>query len=138
LRQVNEGAGLRLGRRVLVIGGGDVAVDAARVARRLGADEVVMCAVEGASELPAHPDELTAAGQEGVRVEAGWAPLEILAQDGALGVAMARVTGFQRDRSGTVTFQVDRAEARQRAADTVVYAIGPELACEGLPDGLAD
>ena len=138
LRQVNEGAGLRLGRRVLVIGGGDVAVDAARVARRLGADEVVMCAVEGASELPAHPDELTAAGQEGVRVEAGWAPLEILAQDGALGVAMARVTGFQRDRSGTVTFQVDRAEARQRAADTVVYAIGQELACEGLPDGLAD
>ncbi len=138
LRQVNEGARRRLGRRVLVIGGGDVAVDAARVARRLGAAEVVICAVEGASELPAHPDELTAAGQEGVRVEAGWAPLEILAQDGALGVAMARVTGFQRDRSGTVTFDVDRAEARQRAADTVVYAIGQELARDGLPDGLAD
>lgn len=138
LRQVNEGAGPRLGRRVLVIGGGDVAVDAARVARRLGAAEVVMCAVEGASELPAHPDELTAASQEGVRVEAGWAPLEIVVQDGALGVAMARVTGVQRDRSGSVTFQVDRAEARQRAADTVVYAIGQELAREGLPDGLAD
>ena len=138
LRQVNEGAGPRLGRRVLVIGGGDVAVDAARVARRLGAAEVVMCAVEGASELPAHPDELTAASQEGVRVEAGWAPLEILAQDGALGVAMARVTGFQRDQAGAVTFQVDRADARQLAADTVVYAIGQELAREGLPDGLAD
>jgi len=138
LRQVNEGARRPLGRRVLVIGGGDVAVDAARVARRLGAAEVVMCAVEGASELPAHPDELTAASQEGVRVESGWAPLEIVAQDGALGVAMARVTGFQRDRSGTVTFQVDRAEARQRDADTVVYAIGQELARDGLPDSLAD
>jgi 2-oxoacid:acceptor oxidoreductase delta subunit (pyruvate/2-ketoisovalerate family) len=138
LRQVNQGAGLRLGRRVLVIGGGDAAVDAARVARRLGAAEVVMCAVEGVSELPAHPDEVTAASQEGVRVEAGWAPLEVLAQGGALGVAMARVMGFQRDRSGTVTFQVDRADARQLAADTVVYAIGQDLDRESLPDGLAD
>jgi 2-oxoacid:acceptor oxidoreductase delta subunit (pyruvate/2-ketoisovalerate family) len=138
LRQVNQGAHLRLGRRVLVIGGGDVAVDAARVARRLGAAEVVMCAVEGTSELPAHPDEVSAASQEGVRVETGWAPLEILAQDGALGVAMARVTALQRDPSGAVSFRVDRADARQLAADTVVYAIGQELSRESLPDGLAD
>jgi 2-oxoacid:acceptor oxidoreductase delta subunit (pyruvate/2-ketoisovalerate family) len=138
LRQVNQGAGPRLGRRVLVIGGGDVAMDAARVARRLGAAEVVMCAVEGASELPAHPDEVSAAGQEGIRVEAGWAPLEILAQEGALGVTMARVTAVERDRSGAVTFQVDRADARQLAADSVVYAVGQELEPEGLPDGLAD
>ena len=138
LRQVNEGAGLRLGRRVLVIGGGDVAVDAARVARRLGAAEVVMCAVEGASELPAHPDEVAAASQEGVRVEAGWAPLEVLAQDGALGVAMARVTGVQRDRSGAVTFQVDPADVRQLAAETVIYAIGQELERESLPEGLPE
>jgi 2-oxoacid:acceptor oxidoreductase delta subunit (pyruvate/2-ketoisovalerate family) len=51
---------------------------------------------------------------------------------------MARVTGFQRDRSNAVTFQVDRADTRQLAADTVVYAIGQELEGESLPDGLAD
>ena len=138
LRRVNQGAGVPLGRRVVVIGGGDVAVDVARVARRLGADEVVMCAVEGESELPAHPDEAEAARREGVRVEAGWAPLEILALDGALRAVVARVTGFQRDPSGAVTFQVDRADVRQLAAETLVYAIGQELERESLPAGLPD
>ncbi len=138
LRQVNHGVGVRLGRRVVVIGGGDVAVDAARVARRLGAAEVVMCAVEGESELPAHPEEAEAARQEAVRIEAGWAPLEITARDGALGVVIARVTGFQRDRSGAVTFQVDRADVRQLVAETVIYAIGQELERGSLPEGLVD
>ncbi len=138
LRQVNQGVSVRVGRRVIVIGGGDVAVDVARVARRLGAAEVVMCAVEGESELPAHPEEAEAARQEAVRIEAGWAPLEITARDGALGVVIARVTGVQRDRSGAVTFQVDRADVRQVDAETVIYAIGQELERGSLPEGLVD
>ncbi len=138
LREVNQGAGVRLGRRVVVIGGGDVAVDIARVARRLGAVEVVMCAVERRSELPAHPEEAAAAEQEAVRIEAGWAPLEILARDGALGVVVARATGVRRDPSGAVTFQVDRADVRQLAADTVIYAIGQELERGRFPEGLVD
>ena len=138
LRSVNEGVGVRLGRRVIVIGGGDVAVDVARVARRLGAAEVVMCAVEGEADLPAHPEEAAAARQEAVRIEGGWAPLAITARDGALGVALARVTGVGRDRSGAVSFQVDRADVRQLAAETVVCAIGQELEGGSLPAGLAD
>ncbi|MBI2159692.1 MAG: FAD-dependent oxidoreductase [Candidatus Rokubacteria bacterium] len=138
LRGVNQGARVRLGRRVVVIGGGDVAVDVARVARRRGAAEVVMCAVEGRSELPAHPEEAEAAEQEAVRIEAGWAPVEILARDGALAVAVARATGVRRDASGAVTFRVDRAKVRELAAETVVCAIGQELERERLPEGLAD
>jgi len=138
LRKVNQGATVSLGRRVVVIGGGDVAVDVARAARRLGAAEVVMCAVERAPELPAHPDEAEAARHEAVRVEGGWAPLEIVERGGALGVVVARVTDFRRDPAGAVTFHVDRADARELAAETVVYAIGQELDREGLPEGLGD
>jgi len=94
--------------------------------------------VEGEADLPAHPEEAAAARQEAVRIEGGWAPLAITARDGALGVALARVTGVGRDRSGAVSFQVDRADVRQLAAETVVCAIGQELEGGSLPAGLAD
>ncbi len=136
LRQVSEGRTARLGRRVLVIGGGDVAVDIARVALRLGAGEVTMCAVEQGSALPAHPEEAEAARQEGVRVVDGCAPLEVLARDGALSVALGRVTSFARDRHGAVTIEVDRGNVRQLAAESVVYGIGQELDLESVPEGL--
>jgi 2-oxoacid:acceptor oxidoreductase delta subunit (pyruvate/2-ketoisovalerate family) len=138
LRQANEGASVPLGRRVVVIGGGDVAVDVARVALRLGAAGVVMCAAEREPELPAHPHEVQAARHEGVRVLGGRAPLEILASNGALRVLVGRVRGLQRDRYGAATLDVDDADTQDLDADSVVYAIGQELAGEGLPEALAD
>lgn len=136
LRQVSQGAPPGLGRRVLVIGGGDVAVDAARVAVRLGAAEVTLCAVEREGELPAHPEEAAAARREGVGVVAGWAPLEILARNGALSVLAGRVRAFQRDPYGAVTVDVDREDAVELATETVVYAIGQGLDPESLPADL--
>jgi NADPH-dependent glutamate synthase beta subunit-like oxidoreductase len=136
LRRVGQGERLPVGRRVLVIGGGDVAVDAARVARRLGADQVVMCAVEMASELPAHPDEVAAARQEGIDLVAGWAPLEVSPMNGMLAVVVGRVSRLQRDQFGSVTLDIDRDNVQQLVADTVVYAIGQEPDEEGIPEGL--
>jgi NADPH-dependent glutamate synthase beta subunit-like oxidoreductase len=137
LRHANQGVSVRLGRDVVVIGGGDVAIDVARVARRLGAAGVVLCAVEPESELPAHPDEVQAARREGVRVLGGRAPVEIVALDGALRVVVGLVRGFARDRYGAVTLDVDRADVQELRADTVVHAIGQELAGEGFPEALA-
>lgn len=137
LRQVNQGAGASLGRRVVVIGGGDVAVDVARVARRRGAAEVVMCAGERESALPSHPEEAEEARREGIAIVGGRAPVEIRAVDGALRVLTGRVKGLERDRYGAVRLDVDRADVEELEADSVVYAIGQELAAEGLPEGLA-
>lgn len=137
LRQVNEGVNAPMGRRVLVIGGGDVAIDVARVARRRGAAEVCMCAVERESELPSHPEEAREARREGITIVGGRAPLEIRAVDGGFRVLAGRVRSLERDRYGAVTLDVDRANVRELDADTVVYAIGQELAGDGLPDGLA-
>ena len=55
-----------LGRRVAIYGGGDTALDAARTARRLGATDAVIVYRRNQERMPAHPDELTEAIEEGV------------------------------------------------------------------------
>ncbi len=138
LRHANHGGGAALGPRVVVIGGGDVAVDVARVALRRGASRVTMCAVERESELPSHPEEARDARREGIAIIGGRAPLEIRAVNGALRLLTGRVRGVQRDRYGAVTVDVDRGDGEELEADSVVYAIGQELDSTGMPDGLAD
>ncbi|HBY04670.1 MAG TPA: BzdV protein [Desulfotomaculum sp.] len=68
LRRVNLGETVPLGEKVAVIGGGNVAVDTARVALRLGARNVEMYCLENEQEMPAWPEEVEMAGKEGVTV----------------------------------------------------------------------
>ena len=77
LSQVNRGEGVSLGRRVAVIGGGDTAVDAARAARRSGA-EVTILYRRTRAEMPAIETEVEEAAEEGIRIEYLVAPLEVL------------------------------------------------------------
>ena len=69
------------GHRVVVVGGGNVAMDAVRTARRLGADDAVICYRRGHDELPARREEVHHAEEEGVRFELQVAPLEVLGDD---------------------------------------------------------
>jgi len=73
------------GRKVLVIGGGNVAVDTARTALRLGAGEVHMACLEQRHEMPAHEWEIEEALEEGVVLHPGWGPKRVLTRDGAAG-----------------------------------------------------
>lgn len=76
------------GKRVLVIGGGNVAVDCARVAYRCGATDVTLSSLESMDELPAHPWEIEEALDEGITALCSYGPKEILARDG-------KVTGMR-------------------------------------------
>jgi glutamate synthase (NADPH/NADH) small chain len=69
------------GQKVAVVGGGNVAMDAVRTARRLGATEAVIVYRRGRDELPARAEELRHAEEEGVRLELLTAPLEVLGDD---------------------------------------------------------
>jgi heterodisulfide reductase subunit A-like polyferredoxin len=92
LREVRLGRAPDLGgKRVIVVGGGDVAMDAARSARRLGATDVVVAYRRGRKEMPAHAIEVRQAEQEGVRFELLVAPVEVLG-DGSRDVAGLRLT----------------------------------------------
>ncbi len=69
------------GQRVVVVGGGNVAMDAVRTARRLGADEATIVYRRGRDELPARAEEVHHAEQEGIRFELQVAPLEVLGDE---------------------------------------------------------
>ena len=68
--------------RTVVVGGGNVAIDVARTATRCGASEVSMYCLEGRDIMPASAEEVEEAEEEGIAVNCGWGPKEILTQDG--------------------------------------------------------
>jgi glutamate synthase (NADPH/NADH) small chain len=78
LKGVNLGKRAALGKRVAVIGGGNVAIDSARTARRLGAEEVMVLYRRSAREMPAFREEVEAAEEDGVRIEYLTAPVRVL------------------------------------------------------------
>ncbi|MBN1608360.1 MAG: FAD-dependent oxidoreductase [Polyangiaceae bacterium] len=100
LHRVNEGERPELGDHVVVIGGGDTAIDAARVARRLGAKATILYRRTRA-EMPAITPEIAGAEEEGVRLELLAAPIEILCKDGrAVGMRVQRMQLGEPDKSG--------------------------------------
>jgi NADH-quinone oxidoreductase subunit F len=101
LREFNLGSPEPLHGRVLVIGGGNVAIDAARSARRLGAEEVYVVYRRTRTEMPAHAWEIEEAEREGVKFCYLTAPLEVVAQDGrAAGLLCQRMELGQADQRG--------------------------------------
>lgn len=84
LRSTLTGKHVKLGERVAVIGGGNVSVDVARSAIRLGAKEVTLIYRRGRDELKADPEEIEDALNEGVKLHLLASPVEIIGKDGAV------------------------------------------------------
>ena len=129
LKSVRAGAPVELGSRVVVIGGGDVAVDCAQTALRLGAQSVVVVSLEGESDLPAHPNVVRGARAEGVVFRGSWGPQAIQAQNGRLhGVQLKKCISVFDERSNFEPVY-DVCQTDFEATDTVIVAIGqlPEI-----------
>ncbi len=116
LRSVASGDPPLLGRRVAVYGGGNTAMDAARVARRLGADEALIVYRRTRAQMPAHLEEAEDAEREGVRIN--WLRT-ITAFDGP----ELQVEVMELDESGS-PHPTGRFETL--AADTVILALGQD------------
>lgn len=126
--------------KVVVIGGGNVAIDAALTALRLGADQVELVCLERLDEMPAHGRECEDALEQGIVFHNGWGPRNILEQDGrAVGVEFIRCTSVF-DRDGRFSPSYDESTVLKRDADWVIQAIGqaPDLSFlegSGIPGG---
>jgi len=128
-------------QRVVVIGGGNVAVDAARVVRRLGTDDVRVVSLESPEELPAYEWEVEDACEEGIGFLCGWGINEIEGDSGKVsGVILKRCTRVFDD-SGVFSPAYDESQTRDEVADAVILAIGQDPsstafeACGLRPDG---
>ena len=125
LGQVKEGLRDKPGDKVVVIGGGNVAVDVALTAKRLGAASVTMVCLECEEEMPALSWELEQARAAGVNVEPSWGPARILASsDGKLsGLELIRCTCVF-DEQRRFAPQYDEDSRTTIEADQVFLAIG--------------
>lgn len=101
LRDLNLGREVWVGDRVGIIGGGNVAMDAARSALRLGAKEVLILYRRSRQEMPASTEEIEAAEHEGVKIEYLVAPVEVLTNQGkVVGLRCVRMRLGEPDTSG--------------------------------------
>lgn len=126
--------------KVWVIGGGAVAMDAARAARRLGASEVHVACLECRADMPAFDWETEAAEREGVRVHPSLAPQQFTSQSGARvsGIDFQRVASTSLDESGRISWTLQEGQGSQMSvdADLVIVAIGQTTDTTGLPGEL--
>ncbi len=114
----------KIGKRVAVIGGGNAAVDAARTARRLGAEEVHIVYRRRREEMPAEPQEIEEAIREGVQMHFLAAPTRVLGNKKVTGIECVQMELKEFDRSGRrKPAEVTGAEFTL-AVDTVIAAIG--------------
>ena len=99
LSSARLGQGVKVGKGVVVIGGGNVATDSARLARRLGAEEVTMVCLESRDTMPAYRSEVQAAEAEGVTLLPGWGIKQIDSKNGKVtGVSLKVCTSVTRQR----------------------------------------
>ncbi len=123
LAAVSEDKEIAVKDRVAVIGGGNVAVDVALTALRLGAKEVKLACLESRAEMPANPWEIEQAQQEGVEMLYSWGPERISENDGKVaGVELVRCTSVFDDQGNFCPYFDDTKKSI--TADQVILAIG--------------
>jgi len=111
------------GKTVAVVGGGNVAIDAARSAFRLGAAAVHQISLESRDELPAHEFEVEEALAEGVVLHDSWGIRGFRGEGGVSAVELKRCTAVF-DAEGRFSPRYDESETDELACDAVVVAIG--------------
>lgn len=114
-----------IGNQVLVVGGGNVAIDAARTSLRLGAGEVTLACLETRDQMPAHPWEIAHALEEGLKIINCLGPDTIVGDNNrkTVGVKMKRVESlFEADGRFNPSFA--EGEGCFLKADTVIISIG--------------
>ena len=120
---------------VVVIGGGNVAIDAARSSHRVGAPKVSMFCLESRETMPASAEEIYEAEEEDVVINCGWGPKEILVEDGKVsGVVFKKCTSVT-DAEGRFNPTYDENETMVVACKHVIFSVGQSIVWGDLLQG---
>ncbi|MCQ2523132.1 MAG: FAD-dependent oxidoreductase [Lachnospiraceae bacterium] len=110
--------------RVVVVGGGNVAIDAARVSARSKAASVDMLCLESEKEMPASREEIEEAGEDGVKIQCGWGPKEVLTKDGKVTGIVFKKCLSVKNAEGRFAPTYDENETITIECDRVIFAVG--------------
>ncbi len=127
LRRINSDHSLRLKGKTIVIGGGNVAIDVAGSALRAGSDEVTMLCLEQLAEMPAAKDEIKEALEDGVKINNGWGPKEVISENGHVtAVVFKRCTRvFDEDHKFSPVY--DENDTITLPCDNLLLSIGQSV-----------
>jgi NADPH-dependent glutamate synthase beta subunit-like oxidoreductase len=129
---VNRGETVEVGDKVIVVGGGDTAIDAARVSKRLGAAVTILYR-RTRQEMPAIKPEIEGALEEGIDIQFLAAPVEVLVNDGkATGIRCIRMTLGEPDASGRRRPVPQPGSEFDLEVSTLIAAISQEPEFEGF------
>ncbi len=135
LRMINQDENKKVQGKVVVVGGGNVAIDVSRTAVRAGAESVMQCCLESRQQMPAALEEIEEAEEENIVINNGWGPKRILSENG-------KVTGIEFkkcvsvfDENGRFNPQYDENDVMVVAADCVLLSIGQSIQWGGLLEG---
>ncbi|HIQ06258.1 MAG TPA: FAD-binding protein [Anaerolineae bacterium] len=124
------------GKRVMVLGGGNVAIDVARTSVRLGASEVHMACLEERETMPAHQWEIETAEAEGITIHPGRSFKRILSDGNGrvAGLECLKVTFMEFDEEGRLTLETEPGSEHVIPCDIVIFSIGQRAGLAFIPE----
>ena len=129
LRNASLGKETGMGRKVVILGGGNVAFDCARTAVRLGAEEVHLACLEDREHMTASEEEILEAQEEGVKIYPARTFEAITGDEKVTGVDFMNVLSFTFDENRRAVIKKEEGSEQHIDADTVIFATGqrPEI-----------
>ncbi len=135
LREVNLNKPIKLEGKTVVIGGGNVAIDVARTASRVGATETSLFCLESRAEMPALEEEIQEALSEDIKINNGWGPKRLVIEKGALkGIEFTRCVSVT-DSKGKFAPVFDEAQTQFVEASKVILSVGQGMDWGHLLEG---
>ena len=131
---INGKRRVKLGKRVAVVGGGNTAIDAARTARRLGAEDVTLIYRRTRAEMPAEKIEIEEAQEEGVNFKFLAVPIAVCDGESCVLLNLQQMTLGEPDATGRCAPVPIEGAVDVESFDTVIAAIGQRVLLDGLDD----
>ncbi len=135
LRETSVNEAYAIEGDVVVIGGGNVAIDAARVSGRVGAPKVSMVCLEDRDHMPASVEEIAEAEEEAVVMNCGWGPKEVLTEDGKVTGVVFKKCLSVTDADGRFAPVYDENETMTIPCKHVIFAVGQSIEWGKLLEG---
>lgn len=135
LAKVSADHNYKISGKTVVIGGGNVAIDVSRTADRIGATQVDQYCLEQRNEMPATEEEIQEALEEGIQINCGWGPKEILTKGGKVtGIVLKKCIAV-KDETGRFNPQYDENQTITVECENVFLSIGQSIQWGSLLEG---